>query len=204
MSAFFCHSPAQLLGGIASRPFHSRNAATCSAGPRLVPPASGPCCFFYSDRFYSDRRARGIAWRLGSGHHPTARGGGVPQTSRRTRFRRSACAVAFSDIPGRGHDRNGSAPSSLSELADGPIFRPSAGAGCRFSRGSVMPKFASREDDERVLMMIEARVEGVPSPQAAAHFGMSSEYFRVMTQRVRAADIKESGEPSEDVQEAYW
>lgn len=67
-----------------------------------------------------------------------------------------------------------------------------------------MPKFASREDDERVLMMIEARVEGVPSPQAAAHFGMSSEYFRVMTQRVRAADIKESGEPSEDVQEAYW
>lgn len=65
-----------------------------------------------------------------------------------------------------------------------------------------MPGLPDRADDERVLSWLRLRSQGHSSGEVALRYGATSERVRTATQRVRQADIEESGEP--DVGRYYW
>jgi hypothetical protein len=58
--------------------------------------------------------------------------------------------------------------------------------------------------DDDVVWALRQRVLGVSSARIAAAIGCSSAYVRAATNRVRAADMAESGEPADVVASAYW
>lgn len=60
---------------------------------------------------------------------------------------------------------------------------------------------SGREQDERILQAIRLRCEGVEPRRIAAATGLSTDYARAATNRVKAADEKESGE---EVAAGYW
>ena len=63
---------------------------------------------------------------------------------------------------------------------------------------------ASRETDEHVLSMIKARADGA-GPQAIGDMiGKTSQYVTTAVNRVRNADLKESGEDHATVLAHYW
>jgi hypothetical protein len=65
-------------------------------------------------------------------------------------------------------------------------------------------RIASRREDARALFMIATRCDGMSSGVIGRLLGMSDSAVRVITNRVRAADLAESGEPAEVVRAAYW
>lgn len=67
----------------------------------------------------------------------------------------------------------------------------------------LSPGRGTRTDDEAVLAMIRLRCELRFSNRVAEVLGLSQERIRVATDRVRKADLAESGEPPETVNEAY-
>lgn len=62
---------------------------------------------------------------------------------------------------------------------------------------------ASRRDDDRALHMLDMRGDGMSSGVIGRLLGMSDSAVRVITNRIRAADLAESGEPREAVLAAY-
>lgn len=62
---------------------------------------------------------------------------------------------------------------------------------------------ASRREDERALFMLDMRGDGMSSGVIGRLLGMSDSAVRVITNRIRAADLAESGEPREAVMAAY-
>lgn len=60
----------------------------------------------------------------------------------------------------------------------------------------------SRADDEVVLRMIAMR-QKASSYDVGATFGVTGERVRIITNRVREAGLRESGEPMRDVIAAY-
>ena len=64
----------------------------------------------------------------------------------------------------------------------------------------------SRDADERLLLMLRRRSRGWTITQVARFAGgkLSPANVDTVTQRILAADLKESGEPEEDVRAAYW
>ena len=61
--------------------------------------------------------------------------------------------------------------------------------------GLIFSARSSREDDELALDLLRMRCStALPTPQIGAMFGITSERVRVITDRVRKADIAESGE----------
>lgn len=66
-----------------------------------------------------------------------------------------------------------------------------------------MPKHSDRQDDERLLAMIRLRVKCDSSEHVGQRFGLTSAAVRIATNRVRNADLQESGEAERDVAAAY-
>lgn len=64
-------------------------------------------------------------------------------------------------------------------------------------------RIASRREDERARLMLDMRGDGMSSGVIGRLLGMSDSAVRVITNRVRAADLAESGEPREAVLAAY-
>jgi hypothetical protein len=62
----------------------------------------------------------------------------------------------------------------------------------------------SRASDDRVLAMITLRCRGQASDVIAARFGMKGPDVRIVTNRVKNADVAESGEDRVVVLGAYW
>ena len=58
-----------------------------------------------------------------------------------------------------------------------------------------------RASDERVLKMIQLRCQGIGPTVIAERFGTTSQFVSVATNRVKRADIAESGE---DAAGSYW
>lgn len=65
-----------------------------------------------------------------------------------------------------------------------------------------MGRTCSRADDEALLDMLAARSAGVSSYDIGRQIGMTGEAVRIATNRVRDADLAESGEA--DACFAYW
>lgn len=59
-----------------------------------------------------------------------------------------------------------------------------------------------RQQDEQHLEWLRARTEGHTSGEIAAQHGTLSANVRIVTNRIRAADLAESGDPAADA--AYW
>lgn len=64
-------------------------------------------------------------------------------------------------------------------------------------------RIASRREDERALLMLDMRGDGMSSGVIGRLLGMLDSAVRVITNRIRAADLAESGEPREAVMAAY-
>lgn len=64
-------------------------------------------------------------------------------------------------------------------------------------------RIASRREDVRARLMLDMRGDGMSSGVIGRLLGMSDSAVRVITNRVRAADLAESGEPREAVLAAY-
>lgn len=62
---------------------------------------------------------------------------------------------------------------------------------------------ASRREDVRARLMLDMRGDGMSSGVIGRLLGMSDSAVRVITNRIRAADLAESGEPREAVLAAY-
>ena len=62
---------------------------------------------------------------------------------------------------------------------------------------------ASRREDNRALLMLALRRDGVSTGVLGRLFGMTGSAVRVATNRVLDADLAESGEPREAVMAAY-
>lgn len=62
----------------------------------------------------------------------------------------------------------------------------------------------SRADDDRLILAIEMRRDGVPHAKIAATLGINRRTLRSTADNVRNADLKESGEPSDVVIQSYW
>jgi len=62
---------------------------------------------------------------------------------------------------------------------------------------------STRADDERLLWLLAARGAGWTARAAAAGFGLTAESVRTATNRVRDADLRESGEPIDLVAGCY-
>lgn len=58
--------------------------------------------------------------------------------------------------------------------------------------------------DEQVLDAVRCRAAGWSSSQIAARMGTTASYIRVVTNRVRADDLEQSGECPDVVAGAYW
>lgn len=66
-----------------------------------------------------------------------------------------------------------------------------------------MPRFSfTRSDDERDLKILELRCAGISMSVIAERFGMTRGAVAGLTNRIRKADVAESGEP--DTSEGYW
>lgn len=63
---------------------------------------------------------------------------------------------------------------------------------------------ATRADDEQVLRWIAMRKRGVAPLDIETSEGLSLRRVSVATNRVRLADIEESGEPHSEVSKHYW
>ena len=74
---------------------------------------------------------------------------------------------------------------------------------CGQGRCRVTWRTASRRDDERALLMLALRRDGVSTGVLGRLFGMTGSAVRVATNRIRAADLAESGKPREAVLAAY-
>lgn len=61
----------------------------------------------------------------------------------------------------------------------------------------------TRSDDIRALHILRAAQRGENLSELAKRLGKSTGYARTIGQRVMAADIAESGEPTESVRSAY-
>ena len=61
----------------------------------------------------------------------------------------------------------------------------------------------ARSDDEAVLQMLRLRGDGQSSRVVGAALGVSAERVRVATQRVKDADLLESGEPADELMPHY-
>lgn len=64
-------------------------------------------------------------------------------------------------------------------------------------------RIASRREDVRARLMLDMRGDGMSSGVIGRLLGMSDSAVRVITNRIRAADLAESGEPREAVLAAY-
>lgn len=62
----------------------------------------------------------------------------------------------------------------------------------------------TRADDERLLSMIEARRKGLSLAEAGQMFCVTGRAVAAATNRIRSADLAESGEPVESVRATYW
>lgn len=62
---------------------------------------------------------------------------------------------------------------------------------------------ASRREDVRARLMLDMRGDGMSAGVIGRLLGMSDSAVRVITNRIRAADLAESGEPREAVMAAY-
>lgn len=69
-------------------------------------------------------------------------------------------------------------------------------------RGAI--KILGRHADERHLRWLAWRCEGYTARQIGDAEGYSQEHVRVATNRIKEADIYQSGEPHDIVKEAYW
>lgn len=69
--------------------------------------------------------------------------------------------------------------------------------------GIIFADRQARSDDEAVLLMLRLRGEGQSSRVVAAALGVSAERVRVATQRVKDADLLESGEPADALMTHY-
>lgn len=67
----------------------------------------------------------------------------------------------------------------------------------------MMPAVRVISDDD-LLWALEARCTGWGAADIGAQIGVTAPYVRVITNRVLAADLAESGEDSEIVKAAYW
>lgn len=63
---------------------------------------------------------------------------------------------------------------------------------------------APQVSDATLLDWIRRRVAGETAQQIARRAGVTQERVRVVTNRVRDADLAESGEPERVVRAAYW
>ena len=61
----------------------------------------------------------------------------------------------------------------------------------------------TRADDERLLNLLAARARGATTPYLARATGFTDSRIRTATNRVRTADMRESGEPLDDVLRHY-
>ena len=66
-----------------------------------------------------------------------------------------------------------------------------------------MPRFASRESDERLLAALAARARGLTIRQAAEEAGLPVATVQNMIGPIRSDDIAMSGEPPQEVAAAY-
>lgn len=64
-------------------------------------------------------------------------------------------------------------------------------------------RIASRREDARDMLMLDMRCDGMSAGVIGRLLGMSDSAVRVITNRIRAADLAESGEPREAVMAAY-
>ena len=64
-------------------------------------------------------------------------------------------------------------------------------------------RIASRREDARALLMLDMREDCMSAGVIGRLLGMSDSAVRVITNRIRAADLAESGEPREAVLAAY-
>lgn len=62
----------------------------------------------------------------------------------------------------------------------------------------------TRADDDRLLSMVAARSKGLSSREVGQVVGLEREAVRTAVNRVRAADLAESGENRGAVMAAYW
>ncbi|WP_139291340.1 hypothetical protein [Paracoccus sp. SM22M-07] len=58
--------------------------------------------------------------------------------------------------------------------------------------------------DNRDLAIVRARAEGVASGDIAERLGLHEAYVRTMSNRIRQADLDESGEDRKAVFACYW
>ena len=58
---------------------------------------------------------------------------------------------------------------------------------------------STRADDERLLNLLAARTRGATTPYLSHTTGMTDSAIRTATNRVLAADMRESDEPAGDV-----
>ncbi len=65
-------------------------------------------------------------------------------------------------------------------------------------------RLPTRQDDELHLRAVRMRSIGVSAATTARRLGLESARARVITNRIKQADIKESGEPQDVVRSAYW
>lgn len=65
-----------------------------------------------------------------------------------------------------------------------------------------MAAMSSRQNDEQILDWIRMRVDGMSASEAARATGHEPRHVSSATNKIRAADIAESGET--DVALAYW
>ncbi len=63
---------------------------------------------------------------------------------------------------------------------------------------------ASRREDNRALLMLALRRDGVSTGVLGRLFGLTGSAVRVVTNRILDADLRESWEPAEVVRAAYW
>jgi predicted transcriptional regulator len=64
-------------------------------------------------------------------------------------------------------------------------------------------RIASRREDVRARLMLDMRGDSMSAAVIGRLLGMSDSAVRVITNRIRAADLAESGEPREAVMAAY-
>lgn len=64
-------------------------------------------------------------------------------------------------------------------------------------------RIASRREDARALFMLDMRGDGMSAAVIGRLLCMSDSAVRVITNRISAADLAESGEPREAVMAAY-
>ena len=64
-------------------------------------------------------------------------------------------------------------------------------------------RIASRREDVRARLMLDMRRDGMSAGVIGRLLGMSDSAVRVITNRIRAADLAESSEPREAVLAAY-